>query len=189
MGEKEDWDEDGDNEWEAKDGWMSSYEFEEYIAEWKWEVQYIFLWIALGNAAKFGWELFYIRDGINYYKNGNLRKQNYNWWELGNQIFLNGVFFTWLVASVTQGLSLFGYMPPEFNFFVWEIGVFWGIGILNLIYGGLSWFSHLRAYLVRENKLKNKTPADIAGATALQADIQREWNAYAIQEITSFFAI
>ena len=75
MGEKEDWDEDGDNEWEAKDGWMSSYEFEEYIAEWKWEVQYIFLLIALGNAAKFAWELFYIRDGINYYKNGNLREQ------------------------------------------------------------------------------------------------------------------
>ena len=84
---------------------------------------------------------------------------------------------------------MFGYMPPEFNFFVWEIGVFWGIGILNLVYGGLSGLSHYWSHHVRVNSLKDYTAAEIAGATALQADIQREWNAYAIQEITTFFAV
>ena len=85
-GEKEDWDEDGDGklEWPAKDGWMSSEEFEAYIEEWKWWVQLIFLMIAFGNAAKFGVELFRYRRPDNYYVNGKLGGSEYNWWELGN---------------------------------------------------------------------------------------------------------
>ena len=189
-GEKEDWDEDGDGklEWPAKDGWMSSEEFEAYIEEWKWWVQLIFLMIAFGNAAKFGVELFRYRRPDNYYVNGKLGGSEFNWWELGNQIFLNGGFYILALAFVTQGLSLFGILPT-LNFYVWEIGVFFGFGILNAVYGWMSWKTYDEAYGTRRNRRKDKSVTEIAAATAVQADIQREWNAYAIEEIMSFFTI
>ena len=89
---------------------------------------------------------------------------------------------------MTQGLSLFGIMPT-LNFYVWEIGVFFGFGILNAVYGWMSWKTYDEAYGTRRNRRKDKSVTEIAAATAVQADIQREWNAYAIEEIMSFFTI
>jgi len=161
-GEKEDWAEEG---WPAKDGWMSSEEFEEYIEEWKQSVQLIFMGIAFGNALRLGKELFDYRKIDNYYINGKLGADEFNWWELGNKIFLNGSFYILTLAFVSQVLSYFGYLPA-LNFYVWRFGVWHGIGILNAVYGWMSWKTYDEAYGVRRNRKGDKCETEIAAATA-----------------------
>ena len=81
---KVDWD--GTKEWEGKDGFMSSDEFEEYVEGWKRYVQIIFLSIAIMNATKVGLELFRFRRPDNYYTNGDLGVESNNWnlWKIAN---------------------------------------------------------------------------------------------------------
>ena len=185
-GDKEDWDkEDG---WPAKDGWMSSEEFEEYMEEWKWWVKFIFLIIAVGNAAALGMEHYRYRRPADYYVNGKLGGSEYNWWELGNKIFLGGTFYIMSIATVTQLLSLFDILPI-LNYYVWTVGVFMGVGILNAVYGWMSWKTYDEAYGVRRNRKDNKSIQEISAATAVQADIVREWNAYSVEEIFSYFTL
>ena len=167
---------------------MSSEEFEEYIEEWKYSVKLIFLGIAFGNAAKLGTELYHYRNDVNYYVNGKLGANEFNWWELGNNIFLNGGFYILSLAFVTQALNLFGYIP-NLNFLVWQVGVMHGIGLLTSVYGWMSWKTYDEAYETRRNRKGDKCETEIAAATAAQADIQREWNTYAIEEIMSFFTL
>ena len=183
--DKEDWEKEG---WGEKDGWMSKDEFADYIEEWKWWVQLIFTFIAAGNAAKLGMEFFRYRRPSDYYVNGKLGADEFNWWELGNNIFLQGGFYIMATATVTQLLSLFGVMPM-LNFYVWELAVFGGIGILTSIYGWMSWKTYDEAYSERRNRRGDKTAAQMAAGKAAQYEIQVEWNAYAIEEIFSIFSL
>ena len=72
-------------------------------------VQFVFVFIAFGNATRLGMEALRYRTVSTYYENGYLGdKDNTNWWKLGNDIFLNGGFGIWALAFCTQLLSLFG---------------------------------------------------------------------------------
>ena len=75
------------------------------------------------------------------------------------------------------------------NFYVWEWGVLFAFGILNMVYGVMSWLSYDAAYkeLAKKNNVKNTKTQTIA--KALQADIIREWNSYAIEDIISAFTL
>uniref|UniRef100_A0A7S3MK97 Uncharacterized protein n=1 Tax=Favella ehrenbergii TaxID=182087 RepID=A0A7S3MK97_9SPIT len=70
------------------------------------------------------------------------------------------------------------------NFYVWEWGVLFGYGILNAVYGIFSWLSYDAAFKQLDKKTKTLDSKN-ATATALQADIMREWNSYAIEDIVS----
>jgi hypothetical protein len=73
------------------------------LEEFSWFIQFIFVFIALGNASRFGMEIFRFRTVDSYYDNGYLgaKKTTKNWWKRGNDIFLNGAFYIWAAAFIT----------------------------------------------------------------------------------------
>mmetsp|Transcript_29775 Transcript_29775/g.36949 ORF Transcript_29775/g.36949 Transcript_29775/m.36949 type:complete len:191 (-) Transcript_29775:118-690(-) len=78
------------------------------------------------------------------------------------------------------------------NFWVWNVGVLGIIGLLNAYYGWKSWRSFNAAYDVlksSDKKSSTTTKDEITMARDLQADINREWNTYAIEEIISAFTV
>jgi len=93
------------------------------------------------------------------------------------------------LAFFTQLLSLFG-IAQGINYLVWEWGVLTIFGILNAIYVGMSAYAYDQAFKeLRTRKGKVVDPVKEATAKALQADIMREWNSYAIEDIISAFTL
>ena len=136
----------------SQEGYMSTEQFEIYMDNWKRGVQYIFLSIAIMNMTKVGLEIFLFRRPDNYYTNGDKGVENNtsNYWKLANQIFLNGAFYIFALATVTQILSLLG-IAPALNLYMWEFGVMSGVGLLNTVYGALTFKHYLEAWEVRNN--------------------------------------
>ena len=130
------------------------------------------------------------RSVPDYYSNGDLGDSTKftNWWKTGNDVFLQGGFYIWALAAITQLLSLFD-MAVMANYYVWEWGVLMTFGILNAVYGVMSWISYDNAYreLKKKDSVTNSKTKIIA--KALQADIMREWNSYAIEDIISAFTL
>ena len=115
-------------------------------------VQFIFLSVAIMNMTKVGLEIFLFRRPDNYYINGDkgVETNTRNYWKLANQIFLNGAFGIFALATVTQILSLLG-IAKELNFYMWEFGVMSGVGLLNTVYNALTFWHYLEAWEVRNN--------------------------------------
>ena len=147
--EEEPEEEEDDDEWVPKERRSRIEEDEEQwtLKDFSWYIQFVFVFIALGNSVRFGMEALRYRTVKDYYVNGDLAdsKKNTNWWKTGNGVFLQGGFWIWTAATITQMLSLFD-IGTQINFYVWEWGVLFAFGILNAIYGVLSWMSYDAAY-------------------------------------------
>ena len=158
-GGEEEPEEEDDDEWVPKERRSRIEEEEEQwtLQDFSWYIQFVFVFIALGNAVRFGMEALRYRTVKDYYVNGELADpKNTNWWKTGNAVFLQGGFWIWSVATITQLLSLFD-MAQNINFYVWEWGVLFAFGILNAVYGVLSWMSYDAAYkeLKKGSSVKN----------------------------------
>ena len=108
-GEEPEEEEEDDDEWVPKERRSRIEEEEQWtLQDFSWYIQFVFVFIALGNAVRFGMEALRYRTVKDYYVNGELADpKNTNWWKTGNGVFLQGGFWIWSVATITQMLSLF----------------------------------------------------------------------------------
>jgi len=129
------------------------------------------------------------RTVSSYYDAGYLgNKASTNFWKLANDIFLWGGFGIWSTATFTQLLAVFG-VAEGLNFFVWEWGVLGIFGLLNATYAILSSYAYDSAYKAMRRKNATTKPEEAAAAKELQADIQMEWNTYAIEDFVTAFTL
>ena len=156
------------------------------------EIENFTFWVSTGiylvaamNAIRYGFEIIFWRTPKDYYKNGLLgRKEGSftNWWEKANYVYLRGAFFIWVLASVSQMLSIFK-VAPQFNQLVWEWGVMYALGLLSLFYTVMSLLSYEQAFLILSKddyKISKYSWTEYKVAWALIDDLTREWTSYAI---------
>jgi len=114
--------------------------------------------VAVMNAIRYGMEVVFWRSPKDYYKNGLLNSKTgkyTNWWEKANYVYLRGAFFIWATASVSQMLAIFK-VAPQFNQYVWEWGVVFGLGLLSIFYTVMSLLSYEQAFVILLSPTSNK---------------------------------